>query len=226
MNFYEQWLETIRLNNDDKNYIMDFLSCSEKTTTPLINGNNKELIVACKLLIDKDIHDFIDCINNPVEFTSDDIIQYSNFEHAIISVNAILLFNNSELTYYDLGKELIHSNSKLACSKYGENHSKLAKEFNFVSFRKSKRVFIKNTALGKFNVALSYDDRIELIRRLGLRNKFIQTLIFYAKNSKISYYKLAKKVLSEKTIIRRKSNIKYLLELIIDDSELLNNIEW
>jgi len=120
----------------------------------------------------------------------------------------------------------MHSKLVGACKKYGENHAKLAYEFSFVNLEKKTSTIVTNTSLGSFSISLSKDDKYELIKRLALRNKFISSIIFGAKKDMITYSSFASKVLSESTVNRRKSNVKYLVSLILKDNELLMNIVW
>ena len=85
---------------------------------------------------------------------------------------------------------------------------------------------MKNTALGSFTIGLEKDEKDELVKKLAMRNCFIKSLIFHAKNGVISYNDLAGKVLSESTCVRRKSNVKKLVSLMLEDSELLNSVIW
>lgn len=120
----------------------------------------------------------------------------------------------------------MHSKLEGACKKYGENHSKLAAELSFVTLTKNGSFYVKNTALGSFTISLTKECKYELIKRLALRNKFIKNIICKAKNGIIYYSSLASKVLSESTVNRRKSNVKFLTMLILENEHIKNNIIW
>lgn len=228
MNFYENWESVI--DNDTKNetHICRFLSKDEDSLDVFKKGTIEELVYVCNLLLSIPINTFIECINEEKHYTSDMIFQYSTLEHAIVDVCNVLKFIGDGLTFSELGKIIIKAKEDGACKKYGENHSKLAEEMSMVSLERIGVTKVYLTSFGDFSVCLSSKDRMELIRRLSLRNYFVQDLIFQAKNNYIvSYMDMAQKTLSKSTAIRRKSNVRQIVDLILkDDIELLNKIVW
>ena len=220
MDFYREWAKEI------KRYVKRFLSQDEEITWVFNFGKKEDLVFVCRLLLSIPISQFIECIDEDRECSSDIIFQYSNLEHAIVTVNIILKYSDIPLTFSQLGKKLINAKSDDACKKYGENHSKLARELLMVSFEKSGSTLIKNTSFGDFNISLLSDDRLELVKRLALRNCFVQKIIYYAKNGLVSYMDLASRYLGKKTAVRRKSNVKKIMYLILGDSELYSRIVW
>lgn len=225
MGFYSEWLNSINTQNAGK-YIRSFLSSTPQSLLPLLSGNIDELVCVCKVLLNTPIERFIEEINCDNYFSAENIIQFSNFEHAITSVITLLETEDKDLTFTELGWLIMHSKLEGACKKYGENHSKLAAELSLVTLEKNKSYYVKITSLGKFLNSLDNKEKYEIIKRLSLRNCFIKELIYRAKKQVVLYSDLAMTVLSESTMIRRKSNVKYLVSLILENNELLNNIVW
>ena len=226
MNFYEQWKQAINNNNDVSKFYYEFLTYSDDSLKIFNNGNNGELVFTCTLLMNLPIESFIDNIGHEEFYNAKDIFQYSNFDHAIIDICSNLMFSDTPLTFCQLGKLIVHARRDGACIKYGENHSKLAEAFSMVSLSKSKVVMVRITNFGKFSVYLSNLDKIEIIKRLAIRNSFIKTIIYNAKKGNANYMELSQKSLSKSTAIRRKSNVKYVVNLILENSCLINNIVW
>lgn len=226
MNFYLEWKNNLSSVEENEKFIKKFLSKSEDSNIVFINGTNEELVHVCKFLLDIPIGTFICYIDENKKCSTDMIIQYSNLEHAIVDVARVLKFINKPLTFAELGKIIINAREEGACKKYGENHSKLANELSMVLLERKGSTYVSNTSFGNFSVGLSDKDRIELVKRLVLRNEFIQKLIYLAKRGIVSYMDVAKETLSESTAIRRKSNVRQIITLVLNGNELINNIIW
>lgn len=228
MNFYKDWQNAINDHESNQKFIKEFLNKTKNSKNALINGTKEELIIACKTLISIPISEFILCIDKVPNFTPDSIVQFSNLDNAITQVCRVLNFKKDGMTFCELGKEIIKAVEYGACNKYGENHSKVAEEINMVYFEKTGSIKVYLTQFGKFSINLSSEDRIELMKRLMLRNDFIKTLIYYASNEYVvSYMDIAQKVLSKSTALRRKSNVRQIVNYILeDDKEIMNKIVW
>ena len=226
MNFYLEWENNLPNIEENKKYTKMFLSKSEDSIKVFNNGSTEELIYVCKFLLNIPISNFIYCIDENKTCSTDMIIQYSNLEHAILDVPRVLKFNNKPLTFAELGKIIINAKEEGACKKYGENHAKLASELSMVILEKKNSTYVSNTSFGNFSVSLSEKDRRELVKRLAIRNEFIQKLIYLAKKGMVYYMDIAMETLSESTAIRRKSNVRQIVNLILNDNELINNIIW
>ena len=225
MGFYNDWLNNIN-TYIEYDYICSFLNSTPQSLDTLLTGKKDDLLIAYQVLKNTNLEKFIDAIECDSVFASEDIVQFSNLDHAINNVCICCETESKDLTFSELGKLIMHSKQDGACKKYGENHSKLAAELSFVILIKNKSYIVKNTALGTFTIGLEKDEKEELVKKLAMRNRFIKSLIFHAKNGVISYNDLARKVLSESTCIRRKPNVKKLVSLILEDSELLNSVIW
>ncbi len=230
MGFYRVWDDVKKLDIDEKGFIDEYLTTSDKSIKDFESGKESEVAIICDVLINTKIGKLIDnIIVNKTNICAKDIPQYSNFENAIIGVNRILSFSEGPLSFEELGKKLVNSKSEVACKKYGENHAKVAQELSLVTIDKQGVNFVSNTSFGNLFLMLSDELKYKLAKRLLLRNKFIQLLINEAKCGECSYQKLAEEVLSTSTAIRRKSNCKYIIELILKNTShenLLHNISW
>ena len=226
MNFYLEWENSLYSIEENKKYTKRFLSKDDASLKVFNEGTNDELVTVCKFLLEIPISNFIYCIDEDRKCTTDMIIQYSNLDHALVDVVRVLKFNNNSLTFAELGKIIINAKEEGACKKYGENHAKLASELSMVKLERKSSTIVSNTSFGDFSVGLSDKDRNELVKRLALRNKFIQKLIYLAKKGLVNYMDVAMETLSESTAIRRKSNVRQIVNLILADNELANNIIW
>lgn len=225
MSFYSEWKNS---QNTEKEllYIDEFLSSSPASLQVFLDGKKQDLIETCSFLLELPIDKLIDGIKEDCVFAAENIVQFSNFDHAVSNVPVVCETEGRRLSFTELGKFIMHSKLEGACKKYGENHSKLAAELSLVKLEKDKSFYVSNTALGTFFVSLSKQDKYELIKKLALRNCFIRSLIFHAKRELISYSDLALKVLSESTANRRKSNVKFVVQLILENELIKNNIVW
>lgn len=226
MKFYNEWNFSLINIEENIKFTKKFLVKDKSTIEVFENGTPLELTSVCKFLLSIPITNFIYCIDSDVNCTSDMIIQYSNLNHALIDVTRVLKFSDKPLTFSELGKIIIKAKEDGACKKYGENHSKLAEELSMVSLTRYGSTEVANTAFGNFSVGLSDEDRLELVKRLVLRNEFIQKIIYHAKKGVANYMELAMLSLSESTAIRRKSNVRQICYLILKDTDLFNNIVW
>ena len=228
--FYKLWKEKYDNNLDDSRYIEEFLNSSFDSISPFITGSFDDLKEIIQFLIEYPINNLLDHIN---DFQHDIqpamIMQFSNFENAIYKLPIILDAEDNHLSFDILGKKLVDAKRVGACKKYGENHSKVAKECGFVTFDKKRGLtLVEITNLGQIITFLSKEAVYEVTKKLLLRNYFIQNIISYAKKNIVLYSDVAS-CLSESTLIRRKGNNKYLLNLILKKTNyeiLLNNIIW
>ena len=228
MCFYDDWNACLAKNRDDYDYIEAFLKKKDFTTRILIDGTSKQLEVFCKLLLNYNIEKIIDVIDDSFysTLTPRMIVQFSNFKNATTVLTQIL-YSHDDLLYEEVGKELIGSEKLGAAKKYGENHSKLAKDFELVTISDSRPAKVKITNFGKCFAFFDEKDQIKLIRVLALRDPLIENLIIKGKHGLVSYSKECD-CLSESTKNRRKGNVRQLVELIFEgiNSQIVNNIVW
>lgn len=228
MSFYEDWKNCIENNDNDLDYREAFLKKKDFTRRVLKNGNNKQIECFCKLLIYYDIQRLIDTIDDSFynQLTPSMIMQYSNLQHGTSKLIEVL-YNKDGLSYPDIGKTLVGSSELYAATKYGENHSKLAREFDLVSITSHKPSFVRITSFGKCFAFFDTAEQIELIKKLTLRDPLIQNLIIKGKKGIVYYYDECS-CLSDSTKIRRRRNVRRLFELIFQgiDNSIINNVIW
>lgn len=226
MNFYLEWKKCLHNIEENKKYIKRFLDKDEESLKVFKDGTTEELISVCKFLLEIPLSNLLYCIDEDRKCTSDMIIQYSNLNHALIDVPRVLKFSENPKTFSELGKIIIKAKKDGACKKYGENHAKVAQEVSMVQLERKGAFIVSNTAFGNFSVSLSEDNRTELVKRLMLRNEFIQKIIYLAKQGLVNYKEVAGEILKETTANRRKSNVREVMNLILKDNELSNHIVW
>lgn len=229
MNFYSKWSYLKTNNLDYKRFINSFLNKEEDSVSIFYCGNESDCIFAIKFLLTLSIDELIENIDKPNEILPEDIMQFSSLENAISSVTKTIKLEGRPLNFIEIGKLIMNSKLDGACKKYGENHSKTAKEMSLVSFSKDGQTFVSNTILGNVSVSLLKEDKLELASKLLTRNPIVKQIIFDAKNGNADYTDITKNLLSPSTQARRKSNIKQVVELILSKSSyrnLLKNIVW
>ena len=231
MNFYEAWHAT-RINEvNDFEYFKEFVNKTEKTIKPLLNGSSDEIIFIVKFLMSISLDELITniCKCSISDFTAENVIQFSNFEHAYINLPCLLLNEHRALDFNEIGSKIMHSKSEIACKKYGENHAKLASEMSFVTLERKGKVLVSLTNFGIIISSLINEDKYKLSLIMLCRNALIRNMIILASNDFVTYEEITKNVLSESTMLRRKSNVKKVVELILNNSsysKIKNNIVW
>ena len=155
------------------------------------------------------------------------VIQFSSFENGTTKLVELLYNKEDGMSYPDIGRSLAGSEELNAATKYGENHSKLARDFDLVNITDHKPTVVTITNFGKYFAFFDEKEKLKLLKILGLRDPLIQNLIIKAKQG-IVYYTDECNCLSESTKIRRRSNVKKLLGLILEevDTSIMNNIIW
>lgn len=227
MTFFDEWIEA-RKYEADKSFIKAFLDSDAKSLKVFETGSLEEIVKAVKLLTSIPISSFVYEIDGSFNFCSRDVVQFSNFTHAVRNTCRILEYDENNLSFIKLGELLYHPKTESAKRKYGENHSKLAEVFSLVKIEGKTNCVINNTAFGSFSISISDVQLFEVLKRLGLRNSFNKELISCAKKGPVEYYSVAKRAIkSDDTILRRKSNVKQLLLFCIEEeSDILSNIIW
>ena len=229
MSFYDDWLDAIKNSDDDIDYLEAFLKKKDYTLRILHSGNKEQVEVFCRILLNYDFKKIIDLIDDNYisELNCSKVIQFSNLENGTYNLVRVLYGHNEGLSYPEIGRALVGSEETNAATKYGENHSKLGRDFELVTITDSKPSIVKNTVFGECFAFLERDQQIKLLKVLGLRDPVIKNLIANSKKG-IVYYMDECNCLSESTRIRRRSNVKKLFELIFEGNtdSFINNIMW
>lgn len=230
MNFYELWDFARCKEMNESSFLIDFMRKTDFSDEIFLNGTHDELLLAISILLSTSIDSFIELVDGEyTDLTPDSIVQFSTFEHALFSINKLIHFHDGGMSFSELGKEIMNSKQEGACKKYGENHSKLAAVMSLVKLERDGSFIVNNTSLGDFSISMEKEDKIALAKRLLLRNSFILRIISDAKNGNCDYMELASHYLSESTALRRKGNVRFLVNLILEGTDyqyLLKNIVW
>lgn len=231
MGFYDDWKCAKDSGIDESMYILDFLKKTPESLEVFIAGQATEVALAVDVLVNTDLELFLDKLDE-LDFSREpeksEVPQFSSFENGAIRVPELLQFADDGLTYDDLGYQMVKANRIGACIKYGENHSKLADLMSLVTISKTRPAIVKSTALGKHLVAFDLDEKADVLKKLLLRDYFMQRMISEAKRG-MTYYSDVASCLSESTRIRRRSNVKCLAEFILENGEgshIYKNIVW
>lgn len=170
---------------------------------------------------------YIKALKEREQITSKDVFQFSNLSDATIVIcEKIKAHNNPGVRYIDVGKILL-DDGKIrkdgAYTKYGENHVKTAEAMGLF-FELSRTYFL--SCLGYVYCDLSNDDRQKLLTRLLLRNRLIVRMMQASENGNVNVREFLY-MLSDSTYLRRKSNVKEVLNILdsSDEYDFTNFIE-
>lgn len=151
--------------------------------------------------------------------TAKDVFQFSNLDDATLRICKILRDKgNPGVTYLHAGTLLLDDGlirKKTALIKYGENHLKTAEALGLL-YGLTRVYFL--SCLGYVIMNLSESDFDKLIVRLVLRNRLIRKLYDASKNGRVDVRQFLY-MLSNSTYLRRKSNIKSILNILNNSSE-------
>jgi hypothetical protein len=216
------------------NKLLDEFFCGtfeEEITEKMMNRKyifEKEKVIAYIMnLLAIDFNNYIYYSNenyNVQYLTAEDVIQFSNFDDATISIcNLIKDAGDNGYGLVELGKMLENDGVERTVGtyrKYGENQAKTAESLGLLHSIKSTFYL---TCIGYAMDMLSDNDQQRLICRLIMRNKLIRRLIYKAYKESLAEYFDEVGFLSYSTMIRRRSNTKQLLKKIkaeCDDTNL------
>ena len=159
---------------------------------------------------------------------SSDVVQFSSLEAATYGItNRLKMTSDEGCSFVEIGQLLLKeqpTKNEIAYRKYGENHTKTAREFGLVQILYNKTY---SSCLGHVFPDLDESIRKRLLRRLMLRNKYFSLIIKISNNGPVSLDSQLG-FLSESTKIRRLSNLKkcwgVILEELTEDSDLYQNV--
>ena len=186
----------------------------------MLQGNcvswTSDAIAYIHAIINVPIESFIEYIESlkrqPI--VAADVFQFSDFDNATKNLcSKINCTENAGLNFLEIGK-LLQNDGVVrkdgAYTKYGENHIKMAEAIGLAF--KNERIYYLSPLGCVFN-NLSEEDKNKLLIRLILRNKLISQLILVASKGELGLEAFLYD-LSESTYLRRKSNIKYVFEIL------------
>jgi hypothetical protein len=229
MFFYDEWI-TKKNTTDENRFILSFLSSDDETTCVFHEGTQAELGTAISVITSVPMETFIQCIDQmelSSEVKSIDVPQFSSFGAATNRLPEILEFSPEGLSFAEIGYQLVKSPNDSAGTKYGENHAKLAEMLDLVKIhnRPSK---VTSTKLGKYLLGFKPEEKVELLKRLLLRQFLIKKLIHDAGEGNVEYISEVR-LLSKSTAARRGRNVRMLLDYILegtDDEARIQRIDW
>lgn len=162
---------------------------------------------------------YIKALKEREQVTSKDVFQFSDLSDATVVIcEKIKAHNNPGVRYIDVGKILLDDGKVRkdgAYTKYGENHVKTAEAMGLF-FELSRTYFL--SCLGYVYCDLSDDDRQKLLTRLLLRNRLIIGMMQVSENGNVNAREFLY-MLSDSTYLRRKSNIKAVLNILNSSDE-------
>lgn len=231
MDFYSVWSEMRANGIEDNAAIISFLTGSESALAPLYNGTEQELEQVFTVLDSIPIEHFFDVIETlelERELVPADVPCFSNFENGASRLNELLEFEPDGLTFSDAGYQLMNSVKPGARVKYGENHSKLAAMMSLVTISNSRPAVVKATVWGEFLTRYDLKRKAGVLQKLLLRDLCVKTIVKSALQGPATY-RDAVKALSLSTALRRRTNVKCLVEFVLsgtDREEVLSRIDW
>lgn len=163
---------------------------------------------------------YIKSIQKKEMIKSEDVFQFSSIDDATDSFcEKVKSINNPGLTYLEVGK-LLQDDGKerkdAAYVKYGENHSKFAKELG-LAFELCNTYYL--SGVGYIYSELSKEDKEKLLLRLILRSILIKRLYQASQNGTVNLREFLY-MLADSTYVRRRSNIKKVVDYLSDTNEL------
>lgn len=151
----------------------------------------------------------------------EDVFQFSKLEDATINFcKKVRALNNPGVTCIEIGKILQDDGKKRkdgAYIKYGENHVKFAKELG-LAFELCNTYYL--SGIGYIYSELPNESRQDLLIRLILRSTLIKRLYQASQNGNIELRQFLY-MLADSTYVRRRSNIKKVLEYLVKSKDAL-----
>lgn len=163
--------------------------------------------------------DYIEKLTERTKIESRDIFQFSDLDDGThVFCEKMKTTNNPGMKFIDIGRILLDDGTVRkdgALVKYGENHAKTA-EMLGLSFELCKTYYL--SGIGYIYAELSEENQKRFLTRLVLRNKLVTRLYQASKNGTINMREFLY-MLSDSTYIRRKSNVKAVLNVLLQSDE-------
>jgi len=231
MDFFSEWHEAYVKKADCTNYIQQFLRKTPASVDALLNSSFDELDKAYQVIRSTPLSDFIQGISSlpyDHQITAPEILQYSSFRDGVVRIPELLQFYPNGENFINLGYQMVGAPNEAANRKYGENHARLAEALSLATISASKPRFAMISAWGRYLLRYSFEEKLDIYKKLLLREYYLQTLITKAMNGQVSYFSVVS-FLSESTALRRRSNTHHILDFILqgtDTEHYLTNINW
>ena len=227
MNFFGEWEK----NLENIKYFHAFLAEKDYVTQILKSGSAMEEEQAFHVLQKIPLERFIDCICRLCpkhDFDKSDVPIFSNFERAAIRVPELLEFSENGLTFDELGYQLMQCKKEAAKKKYGENQGKIAELCGLAEITNQRPRIVTLTSFGKYVIPYSAEEKIPVLKKMILRNAYLQCLIKRASVGPVNYSDTVS-CLAKSNQERRRTNVSHLMEFIFKGSKresILRNIDW
>ncbi len=148
-----------------------------------------------------------------------DVFQFSKFYDATDAFcEKVEAVDNPGLSHFQVGKLLLDDGKErndAAYIKYGENHSKLAKELG-LGFEVCNTYYL--SGIGYIYNELDAKQKKALLDRLILRSTLIKRMYQASENGNVDLRQFLY-MLADSTYVRRKSNIKRILSYLVESDE-------
>lgn len=229
--FYENWYEKRKNGTDDSDFLISFIRSADESMQPLFDGSDTELATVFSVLKQVPIEAFLSVVQQEEierELTPADVPCFSTLENGASRLNELLEFEPDGLTFADAGYQLMNSVKPGARVKYGENHSKLAAMMTLVTISSNRPAIVRATRWGTYLTRYDWRSKEEVLRKLLLRDLCVKTIVKDALIGSTTY-RNAVRVLSTSTAIRRRTNVRCLIEFVLsgtDREEVLSRIDW
>ena len=229
MDFYVEWISK-KNTGEEKIFIERFLNGDQDSVSVFKNGNEGDLGTAISVVNSIPIETYISLIDGKKytdEIEAKQVPQFSDFSDGAYRLPELLEFSPEGMRFEEVGYQLVKSPTEGAGTKYGENHSKLAQIMGLVEISKRPST-VRSTALGKYLIKFMPEDKNDFLRRMVLREYIIQKMISESKDDLLSYRQVVKN-LSAATAIRRRNNVRVLLEFVLNNTKeekRIDNIDW
>lgn len=163
---------------------------------------------------------------NIAKITPANIPQFSSIE----SINDVLDYVNSadEVTYELIGYYINKDAKKGAQTKYGENHYKTSASIGLTTIEKPFMV----TTLGKKYMTLPTEEKTQIRNKLFLLVPIVQKILIDARYMEVQPMDILNMYLSASTSLRRRSNVRTMVEYVYNDAglefriEVKKNLDW
>ncbi len=164
-----------------------------------------------------------------IPVVTNNIPQFSTADEIFSVLRVVIDSGIEDLSYEKIGYYLCDKGAKVGAQvKYGENHYKLAAQLGLVT---SAKPFIATDIGLAFYLTENAVKRQTFKKYLALRIPIIQQALLLAEISTVNMSSLMCQYLSQSTMLRRRSNVRELLQYIMDIADVpmqrrLNNIVW
>lgn len=153
---------------------------------------------------------------NDWSITVNHVPQFSSWEDVVFkTIDVLYRAGDYGPTFEKLGYFLRGKASEIALKKYGENHAKCCELLDLTAITNNRPRQVYLTSLGKIYYRLKSKEKEKIILHQLLRMPLVREIITLSNNPDfcVKDY-LMSRGLSEKTSVRRKSNIKTMMHFL------------